>query len=97
MTRVIETDAKQTNKPTLTVFGLGLDEAVFGALVSDQGGAEEVRAALQLQTHLTAEVGDLVGEADDPQSGAIRFPFVSGKHNGKTLRTSTPVAEYHLF
>lgn len=61
----------------LTVFGFGLHGAVLRALVSNEDRAEEVRAALQLHTHFTTEIGDLICEADDPNGGAICFPFIS--------------------
>lgn len=64
---------------TLTVFGLGLEGAVLGALVGDEDGAEEVGAALQLHAHLAAEVRDLVRQTHDPDGGAVGFPFVPGE------------------
>lgn len=72
----------------LTVFGFGLDEAVLWALVGDEDGAEEVRAALELHAHLLAEIWDLVCQADDADGGAIGFPFISeGKEGGRDVRT----------
>lgn len=67
----------------LTVFGFRLYGAVFRALVGNEDGAEKVGAALQLHAHLTAEVRDLVCEADDPDGGAIGFPFISKKGRGR--------------
>lgn len=60
------------------MFGFRLDEAVLGTLVSNEDGAEEVRAALQLHTHLSAEIWDLLCETNNLDGGAIGFPFVSG-------------------
>lgn len=68
---------KGSNYRGLTVFGFGLKRAVLRALVCDEDGAEEVWAALQLHTHLAAEVWDLLCQADDPDSRTICFPFVS--------------------
>lgn len=53
-----------------------MDRAVLRALVGDEGGAEEVGAALQLQTHFPAEIWDLLRQPDGPDGGAVRFPFV---------------------
>lgn len=53
-----------------------MNRAVLRALVGDEGGAKEVGTTLQLQTHPPAEIGDLLRQPDDPDGGAVRFPFV---------------------
>ena len=74
----------------LTVFGFGLHRAVLWTL-GDQCGAEEVGAALQLQAHFAAEVGDLIGHADETNGRSVGFPFVpETEDNSATLSATSP-------
>lgn len=69
--------SKLFNPPT--VFGLGEDRAVLRAALQNHTRSEQVRAALQLDAGLSAEVCHTVCSAHYFHCGTVTFPLVPEK------------------
>lgn len=67
----------------LTVFGFGMNRAVFRAVFRNQHGTEQVWTALQLGTNPSAKICYLVRRADDLGHGPVRLASVPRRKEEK--------------